>query len=71
MPILTGKLLDDVEGANLLRSVLDSGRRVRRRKIADVIGLREKSAAMPASPKVEVVEEPVTLHPAALVAAVE
>jgi hypothetical protein len=72
MPIMDAKLLDDLEGAELLRSVLDTGRRGRRRKIADVVGLREKSAVKRLQPiKVEVAEEPDEIHPAILAAVAE
>jgi hypothetical protein len=68
MPIMDASFLDtDAEGADLLRSVLDTGRRGRRRKIADLVGLREKTAAPPARAiKIEVAEEPEEIHPAVL-----
>jgi hypothetical protein len=73
MPILDAKLLEtDAEGAELLRSVLETGRRGRRRKIADLVGLREKSAAKRARPiKVEVAEDSEEIHPVVLAAVTE
>jgi hypothetical protein len=72
MPIMDASFLEtDPEGADVLRSVLDTGRRGRRRKIADLVGLREKSAAQPARPiKIEV-EELDEVHPAVLAAVTE
>ena len=42
MPILDATFLDiDPDGAELLRGVLDTGRRGRRRKITDLLGVRD------------------------------
>jgi hypothetical protein len=74
MPIMDASYLEtDPEGADLLRSVLETGRRGRRRKIADLVGLREKCAAERARPiRIEVGEEPEEeLHPAVLAAVAE
>ena len=73
MPIMDASFLEtDPEGADVLRSVLDTGRRGRRRKIADLVGLREKGAAQPARPiKIETVEELEEVHPAVLAAVAE
>jgi hypothetical protein len=72
MPIMDASFLDtDAEGADLLRSVLDTGRRGRRRKIADLVGLRERSAEPARAIKIEVAEEPEEIHPAVLAAVAE
>jgi hypothetical protein len=73
MPIMDASFLEtDPEGADVLRSVLETGRRGRRRKITDLVGLREKSAAEAARPiKVEVAEELEEIHPAVLAAVAE
>jgi hypothetical protein len=73
MPIMDASFLEtDPEGADVLRSVLETGRRGRRRKITDLVGLREKSAAEAARPiKVEVAVELEEIHPAVLAAVAE
>lgn len=72
MPILDAKFLDsDAEGADLLRSVLDSGRRVRRRKIADLVGLPAQRAAKPVRRIANEIAEDEEIHPAMLVTAAE
>ena len=72
MPILDASFLDtDPDGAELLRSVLDTGRRGRRRKISDLLKVRDlRSAEAPRPIVVEIAEaadEPV--HPGVLAAA--
>ena len=42
MPIMNAMFLDsDPDGAELLRAVLETGRRGRRRKINDILGVRD------------------------------
>jgi hypothetical protein len=72
MPILDASFLDsDPDGAELLRSVLDTGRRARRRKITDFLGVRDlrpTEAPRPIMVEVEdIADEPV--HPGVLAAA--
>jgi hypothetical protein len=73
MPIMDATFLDtDPDGADLLRSVIESGRRGRRRKIADLVGLRAQSAVEAARPiRIEIAEDLEEIHPAILVAAAE
>jgi hypothetical protein len=72
MPILDSSFLDtDPDGAELLRSVLDTGRRGRRRKISDLLKVRDLRSAEAPRPIVfeiaEAADEPV--HPGVLAAA--
>ena len=72
MPILDATFLDtDPDGAELLRSVLDTGRRGRSRKIADLLKVRGLRAAESPRPIVvetaEAADEPV--HPGVLATA--
>ena len=73
MPILDATFLDtDPDGAELLRSVLDTSRRARRRKITDLLGMRElRPAEAPRPIVVEIAEEAADepVHPGVLVAA--
>jgi hypothetical protein len=73
MPILDAKFLEtDPDGADLLRSVMATGRRGRRRKIAGFVGLRAEKRLTPARPiRVEVEDEDAELHPAMLAAIAE
>jgi hypothetical protein len=73
MPIMDAKFLDDdPDGADLLRSVIATGRRGRRRKLADLMALRAESKAKPARPiRIELDEEDAKPHPAMLAAAAE
>jgi hypothetical protein len=71
MPIMNAKFLDtDPEGAELLRSVLDTGRR---RKITDLLGLRDlRPAEAPRPITVEVGEaDEEMMHPGVLAAVAE
>ena len=72
MPILDSSFLDsDPDGAELLRGVLDTGRRARRRTITDLLKVRDlRPAEAPRPIMVEVrdvAEEPV--HPGVLATA--
>lgn len=73
MPIMNAKFLDtDPAGADLLRSILETGRRGRRRKLADLVGLRAKGAAEPVRPlAVEIAEAEEEIRPAVLATAAE
>lgn len=73
MPIMNAKFLDtDPAGADLLRSILETGRRGRRRKLADLVGLRAQRAAEPVRPlAVETAETDGKVHPAVLATAAE
>jgi hypothetical protein len=56
MPILDASFLDsDSDGAEFLRGVLDTGRRSRRRKITDLLGMRDLRPA-------EAVVRPITVE---------
>jgi hypothetical protein len=71
MPILDSSFLDtDPEGAEFLRSVLDTGRRARRRNIADLLKVRDLRPAQALRPiTIEIAEaadEPI--HPGVLAA---
>jgi hypothetical protein len=74
MPIMDAKFLDtDLEGAELLRSVLDTGRCGRRRKIADLLGmrhLRPTEALRPITVEVGETDEEM-MHPGVLAAVAE
>jgi hypothetical protein len=73
MPIMDASFLQtDADGADLLRSLLDTGRRGHRRKIADLVGLHEKSVAEPSRPiAIDVAEELPQIHPGMLAAVAE
>jgi hypothetical protein len=73
MPIMDGSFLEtDADGADLLRSVLDTGRRGRRRKIADLMGLREQCTTERAHPIViDAADEAPEIHPGVLAAIAE
>jgi hypothetical protein len=65
MPIMNAMFLDsDPDGAELLRSVLETGRRGRRRKINDILGVRDLRMADAAGPiTVEIGEPDEEMHP--------
>ncbi len=73
MPIMDASFIEtDADGADLLRSVLDTGRRGRRRKIADLMGLREQSTAERAHPiAIDVADDAPEIHPGVLAALAE
>lgn len=73
MPIMDAKFLDtDAAGADLLRSILDSGRRGRRRRIEDLVGLRAQRAAEPLGAiAIKIAEEDEEMHPAIFATAAE
>ena len=69
MPILDAKFLEtDREGASLLKSVLDTGRRGRRRKVAGFAPLREEQPAEPVrlQPVLAEHDDEQEMHPAVL-----
>ena len=73
MPIMDAKFLDsDLEGAELLRSVLDTGRRGRRRKISDILRMREmRTTETPRPITVEIGETDEEMHPGVFAAVAE
>lgn len=71
MPILDSSFLDtDPDGAELLRSVLDTGRRARRRTIADLLKVRDlRPAEAPRPITIQIAEADEPVHPGVLAAA--
>ena len=64
MPIMNAMFLDsDPDGAELLRSVLETGRRGRRRKINDILGVRDLRMADAGPIMVEIGETDEEMHP--------
>ena len=65
MPIMNAMFLDsDPDGAELLRSVLETGRRGPRRKINDILGVRDLRMADASRPiTVEIGEPDDEMHP--------
>jgi hypothetical protein len=64
MPIMNAMFLDsDPDGAELLRSVLETGRRGRRRKINDILGVRDLRMADAGPIMVEIGESDEEMHP--------
>ena len=64
MPIMNAMFLDsDPDGAELLRAVLETGRRGRRRKINDILGVRDLRMADAGPIMVEIGEPDDEMHP--------